>query len=82
MENKILVNLLVPVIDESYDILIPVGKTVEDTINLLKESVSKLSMESLEGSNIELYNSDGKILDRNTFILNSGISNGSKIILI
>ena len=43
MENKVLVKLLVPEIDEEYDIFLPVNKKIGNIINLLIKAVNELS---------------------------------------
>lgn len=82
MENKILVNLIVPVLEESYNVFIPVGKTVEDTLELLIECINRISHVSFKAENVDLYGPNGLVLDRNSYIKNSGLSNGCKALLI
>ena len=41
--NKILINLVVPSLNESYNIFIPVNKTVAETIILLNQTIHDLT---------------------------------------
>lgn len=41
--NKILINLIVPAISKSYNIFIPVNKTVTETIMLLTQTINELT---------------------------------------
>lgn len=41
--NKILINLIVPTLNESYNIFIPINKTVAETIILLNQTIHDLT---------------------------------------
>lgn len=82
MENKILVNVIVPVLEENFNVFIPAGKTVESVTKLLRECISELSTVSFSDKELKLYDSEGRRLGSDRYIKDSGISNGSKIILI
>lgn len=78
MNNKILVTIYIPLLDESYDIFIPVNKKV----GTIKKTVLE-SIRNLENKSYLLMNkSDCKVIDENVYVKNSGIQNGSKLILL
>jgi len=78
MNNKILVTISIPLLDESYDIFIPVNKKVGTIKNTIIESIK-----NLQNKNYLLMNKeDCKIIDENVYVKNSGIQNGSKLILL
>ena len=78
MNNKILVTISIPLLDESYDIFIPVNKKVGTIKNTIIESIK-----NLQNKNYLLMNKDDcKIIDENVYVKNSGIQNGSKLILL
>lgn len=81
MENKILIELHVPQIEEVYSVFIPLGKTVRNVINLLENAVISLSNGSYHKSNVNLYVS-GKLIDQGKLIKNSGITNGCHVVMI
>lgn len=41
--NKILVNLVIPSINETYNVFLPINKTVAETIILLNKAVNELT---------------------------------------
>ena len=43
MKNKVLIELIVPEIDEKFDLFIPVNKRIGNLIVLLNKSVSELT---------------------------------------
>ena len=81
--NKILISVKVPLIDEEYDIFVPIFKSVSNVIELLEHGISELSHgDYIPTGKVMLYNSDGKPIARNTIIKNSGLYNGSNVTLI
>lgn len=84
MKNKVLVELLIPEIEEKYDIFIPINITIENLINLITKSIKEIMGNIDENdSNISLYSGEtGKEYDINQSIRETDIRNGSKIILM
>ena len=84
MKNKVLVELIIPEIDASYDIYIPVSKKVGSVIKLLNKAIFEISDGAYNcGDKNFIYNRDtGSRYDINQIIKNTDIRNGSKIILI
>ncbi len=84
MNNKVLVELLVPVLEISYDVFIPINRKIGNVIVLLSKMVSELSDGYFiaNGKNI-LYSGDtGEKYRMNDLVANTDIRNGSKIILM
>lgn len=82
--DKILINIYVPIINESYDMMIsPVMKTSE-LLNLVKKAVSELSDGRFiaNANNVICSRTDGNIININLSAFESGIENGSKLMLI
>lgn len=84
MKNKVLVKLLVPEIDEEYDIFVPVNIRVGLFIFLLNSSLKEISGGLYEPkSNRQLHNvDDGKIYELDKLIRQTNIRNGSTLIYI
>lgn len=82
MENKILVEINVPILEQKYDCFIPVGKTVYQVTKLLAKGISELSGGAYENDNPILYNYFGKKINTDSLIKDSEISNGSKVIML
>lgn len=89
MTNKILITVVVPMIEEEYDIYIPVSKTIKVTRDLLVKTVNELSEgyfpikdnNSLVTKTI-LLSSNGSILKESNTVKDCGLKNGDKIIMI
>lgn len=84
MSNKVLIKLIVPDIDETFDIFIPVNELIWKIKKLLIKSISDLSnIYPDENEEYILINkSNTRIYQNNEIIINTDIRNGSEIILI
>lgn len=84
MNNKILVEVVVPVLEENYDVFIPVNKKIGNIVGLLTKVVSELSLGYFQNNNsICLYNGiTGEVYPMDVLVRNTDIRNGSKIILM
>lgn len=84
MKNKINVDVLVPAINETYSLFIPVNKKVGEIICLLNQAINELTEGVFPISNslslIDLYTGD--VYDINILVKNNGILDGSKLVLI
>lgn len=84
MENKVLIKLLVPELDSTYDAFIPVNEIIWKITKMLTKSVSDLSNTCL-GNNKEylLINKvTTRIYNSNEIVINTDIRNGTELILI
>ena len=84
LKNKVLVKILVPELEVSYDIFIPVNEVVWKINKLLVKSISDLTDIKLDvNSRYALINKDnGKVYDNNELIINTDIRNSSELFLI
>lgn len=84
MRNKVLVELIVPEIEESYNLYLPINKTIGESIELLNKAIYDLSDGVYSGGTKNfLYNKDtGERYDINKKIYDTDIRNGTGIILI
>ena len=83
MNNKILVTVIVPMIEQKYDIYIPVSKNVNVTLQLLSKTINELSEDHFPiKDNYTLLSSTGTFYDKAKTIKENGIKNGDTIILI
>ena len=82
--NKVCVDLIVPSIEERYNVFIPVNKKTIEIIFLLNKAISDMTDGSFEMSDsLSLINADnGTVYDVNNTFLENNILNGAKIILI
>lgn len=84
MNNKILIELIVPILEERYDVYIPVNKKIGNIIELCTKVVVDLSGGYfLTDENISLYSGiDGSMYDIDELVRKTNIRNGSKLILM
>ena len=82
--NKILVKVYVPVIEEQYDILIPLNRRIYNVIKLLVKAINELSNGYYEPENEPLLNDKITAIpyDENLSIRESNIRNGTELILL
>ncbi len=84
MKNKILIELLVPQIDQIFYLYIPVNKKIGNIIGLLNKAITDMTGGEYVGTNkTALYDREtGNICNMNYTVKNSGIKNGATLILI
>ena len=84
MKNKILIHLLVPEIDESYDIFIPINVRIGTVIKLLNKALGELTNGVYqEKSTRKLYSIiDSTAYQVNLLVRETNIRNGVTVILM
>ena len=84
MKNKVLIKLIVPELDETFDIFIPVNEVIWKIKKLMIKSISDLSGVDLNfQENYALINKDNsRIYSNNEIVINTDIRNASELILI
>ncbi len=82
--NKILVLVYIPEIEQEYDVYIPINKKIGTIKKYLISSVEEFNDGNVSNiENFKIYDKDSsKIYDNNTYVRDSGIQNGSKLILM
>ena len=83
MTNKILITVAVPLIEEKYNIYIPVSKSIKVTKELLIKTINELSEGHFPKKESCVILSDkGIVYENNLTIKECGIKNGDKIIVM
>lgn len=84
MENKVLIKLYVPIIEEKYDIWIPVGKRINDIVILLSKAINEMTMGGYQPETMPiLYNkTSGAYYNINQRVMNTDIINGTELVMI
>lgn len=83
MDNKILVKLIVPELETTYNIYLPLTKRIGNVINLLIKSLIDLGYDYDFNPKIALYNKKtGEKYPSNSIIYNTNIKNGTELILL
>lgn len=82
--NKILLEIYVPLIEKEYDVFVPINKTMGTIKEIIEEGIIDLSDSSyIKKKDINLYSKEtGKIYDINKKLIDTDIKNGSRLILI
>lgn len=84
MNNKILVEIEVPLIEKSYDLYIPINKKIGTIKKLLEEALLELTDNAyIIKQETNFYSKEtGQIYDVNKNVRETDLKNGSRIILI
>ncbi len=82
--KKYLVDVYLPASGDHFDAFLPVNKSIGEVISLLAETVVPLTGNSYErtADTVLINAASGEVYDFNTTVLDSGIKNASKLILI
>lgn len=84
MKNKVLVQLVVPDVEKTFDIYLPINKRIGNIINLLNQAVAEITKGTYQGtSKTGLYNSStGEKYQVNDLLRTTTIRNGTRLILL
>ena len=84
MNNKVLIKLIVPELDKSFDVFIPVNELVWKIKKLFLKSISDLTNITIDqNSNYILLNKDTcQVYKNNEIIIETNIRNGSEILFL
>lgn len=84
MKNKILIELIVPEIEETYNLYIPVNKRIGNIIILVTKAIFDLSSGTYSiNSGSSLYNREtGQKYSVNDLVRQTDIRNGTSLILM
>ncbi len=84
MKNKVLVDLIVPEIDEEYSVYLPINKKIGNIIILLNKAISEMTNGDFKlSSTNSLYNKDTcEQYSFDSLLFNTNIRNGTRLILL
>ncbi len=84
MENKVLIKLIVPEINNEFDVFIPVNEVIWKVKKLIVKSISDLTNIDLDlkDSYCLINKCNSKIYDNNEIVINTDIRNASELVLI
>lgn len=83
MDYKVLVNVYIPEIEQSYEFYIPVNKHIEYVIKIINKAISDLTFHQYpEKPNLQICNRrTGQIYDNGFYVRNTDIKNGTQLVL-
>ena len=84
MNNKILIEVEIPLIEKKYDVFIPINKKVGTIKTLMEQALVELTDKAYKPTEeANLYSKEtGNIYDVNRTVRDTDLKNGSRIILI
>ena len=84
MNNKVLIKLIMPEFDLSYDLFIPVNEVIWKLKRLIMKSIQDLSGVSINNIDEALFiNKDNsRVYNNNEIVINTDIRNGTELILM
>ncbi len=84
MNNKILIELEIPLIEKRYDLFIPINKKIGTVKNLIENALVELTDSAyVPKDDSNFYSKEtGEIFDVNKTVRDTNLRNGSRIILI
>ena len=83
MNNKVLVEIIVPSIEERYDMYIPINKRIGKIIEQITKTINDMTDNSLGDSKLVFYNKETKEKYKmNDLVYYTNIRNGTSLILL
>ena len=83
MDFRVYITLEVPILDTSYELLVPIDRRIHDLIDLLRENIKELNENYYKDKKPNIFNkSNGTLYDMNLLIKDSDIKTGTRLILI
>lgn len=82
--NKVLIELTIPTVEENYNIFIPINKKVGTVKKHILQALNEITDEEIYANiNYNFYDSETGIKYPNdVYVKDSGIKNGTKLILL
>lgn len=81
--NKILIQLYIPLIEEEYDIFIPINKRIGTIKQLIEKNMSEQANGYIIREDTNLYSKEtGKVYDVQLLVKDTDLKNGSRVILL
>ena len=84
MKNKVLVKIIVPEINESFDVFIPVNEYIWKINKLIQKAIFDLTGGTLnsEKEYVLINNYTGQVYKNNNIIIDTEIRNGTELTLL
>ena len=83
MENKIILEVEIPLIEKKYEVFVPVGKSMKKVMFLIQKSINQLTngeYQINEKANA-YFKGNGNIILQDKLVKETGLQNGSKIVI-
>lgn len=82
--NKLLVKVEYPMINQEYELFIPINKTVAKLLSLIQKAIIEMNVDMIPSKNdIGFYiKSTGELLPMDKIIKNTNLKNGDTLVII
>ena len=77
MNNKVLIKLIVPSLDKSYDLFIPVNETIYKIKKLILESLNDIDTNMLNVSYVLINKINSRVYNNKEIVINTDIRNAT-----
>lgn len=82
MNNKVLIKLIVPSLDKSYDLFIPVNATIYKIKKLILESLNDIDTNMLNVSYVLINKINSRVYNNKEIVINTDIRNATELMLL
>lgn len=84
MNNKLLVELIVPRLEEKFEIFIPINKRMFQVVKLIEKALNEITngYYPIGNDSVIIDGESGNVYDMNIIVKETKMINGSKIILL
>ena len=83
MNFRVYITLEVPILDTSFELLVPIDRRIHDLIEVLRDNIKELKENYYQDKIPNIFNkSNGELYDMNLIIKDSDIKTGTRLILI
>ena len=83
MDFRVYITLDVPILDEKYELLVPIDRRIHDLVDILRENIKELKTNYYKDKIPNVFNkSSGELYDMNLIIKDSNIKTGTRLILL
>lgn len=82
MNNKVLIKLIVPSLDKSYDLFIPINETIYKIKKLILESLNDIDTNMLNVSYVLINKINSRVYNNKEIVINTDIRNATELMLL
>lgn len=83
MDFRVYIALDIPILDEKYELLVPIDRRIHELITVLKNNIKGLNEDYYKDRMPNLFNkSSGELYDMNLILKDSDIKTGTRLILL
>lgn len=82
--DKLLINVFVPLIDDNFEVKVPINLEMKEAVQLIQEAIVDLSNKAyIVNPNARLFDKNtGNLINVNNIVKFSGLTNGASIMIL